>query len=258
MALHLAAATPAAFGDPLITDETLEPLANAYRGLEVGRIARAQGAWVVCGGIHATLYPDEPRELGGAHSVVRGDADVVWGDVLRDCAASAPAALYEGGRASAEAFLPARWDLMPRRRYMWASVQTIRGFPKHCSFCSVWRTVGQKPRQRRAGPVIEELVELRRRGYRFIALADDNFYPVTLKDLELARRQNNLERLRELERMRAERFALLDAMSHLPDDMFFSRRLRWKPLRILRSSTPCAKLAYGERWWVSKRSLLRV
>ena len=28
--------------------------------------------------------------------------------------------------------------------------------------------------------VIEEIVELRRRGFRFIALADDNFYPVTL------------------------------------------------------------------------------
>ena len=32
---------------------------------------------------------------------------------------------------------------------MWGSVQTVRGCPKHCSFCSVWRTDGQKPRQRR-------------------------------------------------------------------------------------------------------------
>ena len=33
---------------------------------------------------------------------------------------------------------------MPRSRYMWASVQTVRGCPKHCSFCSVWRTDGQR------------------------------------------------------------------------------------------------------------------
>ena len=31
--------------------------------------------------------------------------------------------------------------------------------------------------------MIDEIVELRRRGFRFIALADDNFYPVTLEDL---------------------------------------------------------------------------
>ena len=32
---------------------------NALRGYEVGRMARARGAWVVYGGIHATLYPEE-------------------------------------------------------------------------------------------------------------------------------------------------------------------------------------------------------
>ena len=33
----------------------------------------------------------------------------------------------------------------------------------------------------------KKIVQLRRLGFRFIALADDNFYPVTLTDLELAR-----------------------------------------------------------------------
>jgi radical SAM superfamily enzyme YgiQ (UPF0313 family) len=66
---------------------------------------------------------------------------------------------------------------------MWGSVQTIRGCPKHCSFCSVWRTDGQKPRQRGVDDVVSEVVALRRRGFRFILLSDDNFYPVTLADL---------------------------------------------------------------------------
>ena len=74
--------------------------------------------------------------------------------------------------------MPARWDLLPKDRYMWASVQTVRGCPKHCSFCSVWRTDGQEPRQREVDRVVREIVELRRLGFRFIALADDNFYPV--------------------------------------------------------------------------------
>jgi hypothetical protein len=104
---------------------------------------------------------------------------------------------------------------------MWGSVQTVRGCPKHCSFCSVWRTDGQEPRQREPESVIHEIVELRRLGYRFIALADDNFYPVTLTDIELARRQNNTTRVKALEAIRAERFALMDGLAQLPGDTIF-------------------------------------
>src|SRR5258706_5623508 len=104
---------------------------------------------------------------------------------------------------------------------MWASVQTVRGCAKHCSFCSVWRTDGQKPRQRASDPVIDEIVQLRRLGFRFIALADDNFYPVSMKDIELAEMQKNQERIAELKRIRAERFELMSRLADLPKDMVF-------------------------------------
>jgi radical SAM superfamily enzyme YgiQ (UPF0313 family) len=100
-------------------------------------------------------------------------------------------------------------------------VQTVRGCAKHCSFCSVWRTDGQKPRQRGSDSVIEEIVDLRRRGFRFIALADDNFYPVTFTDIALAKKQKNEGRVNQLEAMRAERFELMERLSELPDDMNF-------------------------------------
>src|SRR5207245_8725789 len=89
------------------------------------------------------------------------------------------------------------------------------------SFCSVWRTDGQRPRQRTSDGVIHEIIELRRMGFRFIALADDNFYPVTLQDLELARRQNAHDRLAQLQAIRDERFELLARLAELPKDMVF-------------------------------------
>ena len=91
----LAAATPVSFGDPILVDETLSQIdpksiqkgdivgigihtANALRGYEIGKIARERGAYVIFGGIHATLFPDEARELGGGHAVVKGDGDIAW------------------------------------------------------------------------------------------------------------------------------------------------------------------------------------
>src|SRR3954469_388073 len=103
----LASATPAKYGDPVLVDETLEILdlstikrgdivgigihtGNALRGYEVGLAARAAGAWVVYGGIHATLYPDEARQMGGGHAVVSGDGEKVWPMVLAACEAGNP------------------------------------------------------------------------------------------------------------------------------------------------------------------------
>jgi radical SAM superfamily enzyme YgiQ (UPF0313 family) len=152
---------------------------------------------------------------------VKGDGDLVWNRVLSDCAAGTPKHIYNGGKVEPTDFKQARWDLLPANSYMWGSVQTVRGCAKHCSFCSVWRTDGQRPRQRAADSVIEEIVELRRRGFRFIALADDNFYPVTLTDIALAARQNNQARVEQLQTMRAERFDLMERLAELPRDLTF-------------------------------------
>jgi hypothetical protein len=142
----LASATGTRWGDPRIVDETLERFdstsvepgdvvgigihtGNARRGYAIGRVVRERGAWVVFGGIHATLFPDEAVTHGSAHAVVRGDGDLIWPRVVEDCFAGQPRAVYEGGRIGGDQFASARWDLLPDGRYMWASVQTVRAAP---------------------------------------------------------------------------------------------------------------------------------
>src|SRR5687767_14865083 len=124
----LASATPPEYGVPQLVDETLDPFdataihagdvvgigihtGNALRGYELGSAARARGAFVIFGGIHATLFPEEARNCGGAHAVVTGDGELAWPAALRDCAAGHPRSQYEGGRVDGETFLPGRWEL---------------------------------------------------------------------------------------------------------------------------------------------------
>src|SRR5437867_41904 len=133
----LAAATGTEWGDPNIIDETIKQFdpatmaagdvvgigihtGNALRGYEVGRLARERGAWVVYGGIHATLYPEEARDIGGGHAIVKGDGDIAWGQAIKGCLEGTPKVVYEGGKIDADRFLQARWDLLPPDRYMWA------------------------------------------------------------------------------------------------------------------------------------------
>jgi hypothetical protein len=234
----IAGATPAQYGDPHIVDETIDAMdwdrlgprdvvgigihtGNAYRGYQLGCEARRRGAFVIFGGIHATLYPAEAKMRGGAHAVVKGDGENVWASVLEDCVRGTPCEVYEGGRVPGASFVSARWNLLPPDGYMWASVQTLRGCPKHCSFCSVWRTDGQEPRARTPVEVVDEIRELRRHGFRFVLLADDNFYPVTYGDVAAAARRADPATGRALERIRQQRFELMKLMAELPDDMVF-------------------------------------
>ena len=110
----LAAATPDEFGDPVLCEETLEPLdvatiaagdivgigihtGNALRGYAIGRLMKERGAFVVFGGVHPTLYPEEAFERGAADCAIRGDGDIAWGQALRDHLRGAGRRVYEGG-----------------------------------------------------------------------------------------------------------------------------------------------------------------
>jgi radical SAM superfamily enzyme YgiQ (UPF0313 family) len=194
---------------------------NAIHGYALAEEAKKRGATVVFGGPHPSIFPEETLLHGDA--AVTGDAEDIWADVLDDYAHGNLKELYRGGQVDPESFTPARWDLMNTDRYLTGSVQTVRGCPKQCSFCSVWVQDGQVPRVRANDAIILELQELYRAGFRLVMFSDDNFYPYSLADIAKA---PNPEQAKAMEAGRANRLELLARLEkELPNDLHFCTQI---------------------------------
>jgi radical SAM superfamily enzyme YgiQ (UPF0313 family) len=126
---------------------------QAPRAYEIAAHFRRLGVPVVMGGIHATMCVDEA--MARVDSVVTGEADVIWPHVLADAAAGRLASRYDGGLAAMEAVRPARRDLLTDD-YAFGAIQTTRGCPMNCTFCSVTAFNGSLYRQRSIPEVVRE------------------------------------------------------------------------------------------------------
>ena len=140
---------------------------RAYR---LAAVARGQGIPAVMGGVHVSMLPDEA--LRYADTVVIGEAESVWPQVLEDFERGTMAPKYEGKRLPPENLPRPRRDLFPPE-YRTATVQTARGCPMHCEFCSVTRFNGGRYRTRPVDDVIEELAGIEEKAVFFV---DDNLF----------------------------------------------------------------------------------
>ena len=131
--------------------------ANAPRAYEIAGEFRNRGVPVVMGGIHATALPHEALQYVDA--VGWGEAEGFWTDLLTDFKAGKLKKLYRGsGLAPGEAFgRPRRELITPRDYLLFNSLQTTRGCPMDCSFCSVTKFYGRRYRQYPVESVMEEL-----------------------------------------------------------------------------------------------------
>jgi radical SAM superfamily enzyme YgiQ (UPF0313 family) len=154
---------------------------QAPRAYEVAAIYRVAGVPVVMGGIHATFCRDEALEH--ADAVVTGEAESVWGQVLEDARNHTMRAVYEGGISAMDAIPSARHDLL-RGQYYFGSIQTTRGCPLNCTFCSVTTFNGGTFRHRAVADVIEELRSIRE---KIILFVDDNLIGTRRDHLEHAK-----------------------------------------------------------------------
>jgi radical SAM superfamily enzyme YgiQ (UPF0313 family) len=106
---------------------------QANRAYEVAAHFRNQGVPVVMGGIHATMCSEEVGER--VDSIVTGEAESVWSEVLEDGRSGFLKPQYKGGLAEIKDVPIARHDLLGTG-YAFGAVQTTRGSPLNCSFCS--------------------------------------------------------------------------------------------------------------------------
>jgi radical SAM superfamily enzyme YgiQ (UPF0313 family) len=148
---------------------------QARRGYEIA--ARFRGrALIVMGGIHATLMPDEVKQH--ADSVVVGEAEYLWSDVLQDAKNGCLKPFYRSDRMvdMRDSPLP-RYDLLKPERYKWISLQTSRGCPHDCEYCSASKIFGGKYRIKTVEQTLAEIQYVHDNfGQKMgITFSDDNF-----------------------------------------------------------------------------------
>lgn len=175
---YLAALTPSDW-DIEIIDENVETLTfkdadlvgitaftnNVPRAYEISEHYRRKGIKTVMGGIHASLLYEESKHY--TDSVVIGEAESVWQRLLHDFESDELKRFYIGEHTSLENLVKPRRDLYSCR-YKIGSVQTARGCPMDCEFCSVTTFHGRTYRERPVEEVLDELEAVNNKNIYFL------------------------------------------------------------------------------------------
>ncbi len=195
--LVLAGLTPAEW-DITILDENLGPVdydalprpdlvgitaftSQAPRAYEVAAAFRKQSVPVVMGGIHATMCREEARRH--VDTVVTGEAESIWPAVLADTKAGQLQPSYHGEHVDMAEVPIARHDLLSEG-YFFGSVQTTRGCPLDCTFCSVSAFNGKRYRHR---PIDDVIAELKTIPEKWVLVVDDNLIGTGKAHIERAK-----------------------------------------------------------------------
>lgn len=192
---YIAAMTPDHYQIEVL-DENIEPFeyreadivgitaytASVYRAYQISQIYREQGIPTVMGGIHVSMMPEEAANYCDA--VVIGEAESIWPKVLKDFETGKLQKQYKGDWTNLESLPLPRRDILKNPFYQWGSIQTSRGCPMNCTFCSVTAFNGRRFRRRPLDAVIEELEQIPQKK---VLLTDDNIIGHGKADLEWTR-----------------------------------------------------------------------
>lgn len=150
----------------------------AQRAYEVSERYRSLGIKTVMGGIHPSMCPED--SLLHCDSVVIGEAEELWGVVLQDVENGKLKRIYKAEKfADLGSYPSPDRSLLSRKNYLLDIVQTTKGCPFNCEFCSVHAFDGRTIRSKTVEQVITEIQYLSsiQSGYKHktaIFFADDN------------------------------------------------------------------------------------
>lgn len=162
----------------LVGITAMTPAVN--RGYEIADHFRQRGVKVIMGGMHVSNIPDEG--LKHCDSVLIGEAEGLWLQVIDDFEKNTLRPIYRhnNGYPALEKFPLPDWELYRNKNYLPVHfVETTRGCPNNCEFCSVTNAFGGKYRNRPLDEVEKEITSLKPFDGRFILrnvvfFVDDN------------------------------------------------------------------------------------
>ena len=201
---------------------------GATRAYEIAAQCRSEGIPCIIGGPHASAVPDEA--ILHFDSVAIGECDEIYPGILADAAAGNLQRFYFGSPADLEkaGYGRARQDLQPvNGEYDVSAIQTSRGCPVGCEYCSVTKFSGAHIRRRPMNDIIDEWFSTIK---PFVFVVDDNFFGVGPRHAAWTK-----ELLRRLIREGHKRNRLADVLKRIP----LLRRL----------------LGYAPRLWFSQTTI---
>jgi radical SAM superfamily enzyme YgiQ (UPF0313 family) len=157
---------------------------QAPRAYQIADEYRRLGVTVVMGGIHPSALPEEA--LQHSDVVCKGDAESTLPHLIADWEAalargadprSALQRVYDWAAFETAPIATPRKDVLDARAYLIANpIQTTRGCPHNCNFCTTPGVFGRKFRQRAIADIVEEIraAKEQHRAWCYI-FADDNF-----------------------------------------------------------------------------------
>lgn len=145
---------------------------NAPHVYQVAEKFKKLGSWVVLGGPHVTLLPEEA--LLHADTIFIGEAENTWPLFLKEFLGGNQRNIYKCEMAPSLKGLPLpRRDLILGHKWTSGSVFASRGCPHNCSYCCLKKIYHEDYRTRPVEEVIEDIKSIPNKHFVFW---DDNFF----------------------------------------------------------------------------------